>query len=66
VTTLASHSGWSYEFIVWQLPMAVGEQFRHAIHWQRGMRNFNPLIPEIDEQQLQSQLKSVLNSKHNA
>jgi hypothetical protein len=66
VTALASHSGWSYEFIVWQLPMAVGEQLRHAMRWQRGMRNFTPSIPEIDEQQLQNQLQSVLTPKRHA
>ena len=34
--TLASHTGWSRDFILWELPLAQGFQLQHAVLIQSG------------------------------
>jgi len=60
VFTLASQTGWSEDFIVWELPFDRAVQYQHAALYANGAwtvpagqnnRNaFNDLLAEIDKE----------------
>lgn len=52
VITLASHTGWAEEFILWELPLARGLQYQHACLCAEGVRTVPTraaLMSEMEE-----------------
>jgi hypothetical protein len=64
VCDIAARTGWSPDFIVWELPLAVGSQLRHALRTQSNIvfplpQSLNPEAESLA--QLQSQLQAIKN-----
>jgi hypothetical protein len=64
ILSLAERTGWSYDFILWELPLAIGIQFLHHIH-HGGNAKPQPTEPSEERlfQELESQLKGATDAR---
>lgn len=62
--TLSARTGWSYEFVLWELPLAAGIQLLHHIHHGANIKveSTEPATERLF-QELEAQLKAATNAR---